>query len=130
LGGANLRSAEIQSPDPNFRWRIVAPAGVQRSTDGGLTWAVVDPFPATTRANAAVALTAGSSPSRDTCWMVGRLGLVLLSIDGATWQRRAFPEQVDLTGVRASDARRASVTTTDGRQFVTADGGATWTVVK
>jgi photosystem II stability/assembly factor-like uncharacterized protein len=95
-----------------------------------MTWAVVDPVPATTRAGAAVALTAGFSPSRDTCWIVGRAGLVLLSSDGATWQRRAFPEPMDLTGVRASDAQHAVVTTTDGRQFVTTDGGVTWALVK
>jgi len=122
-------SVDIQSPDPNYRWRILAPAGVQRSIDGGMTWAVVDPF-ATTRVAAPVALTAGFSPSRDTCWIVGRAGLVLLSTDGTTWQRRALPEQADLNGVRASDAQHAIVTTADSRQFVTTDGGVTWGLVR
>jgi photosystem II stability/assembly factor-like uncharacterized protein len=33
---------------------------------------------------------------------------------------------VNLTAVRASDAKTAVVTTSDGRQFSTTDGGATW----
>ena len=39
----------------------------------------------------------------------------------------AFPENVDLAGVRATDARTAVVTTVDGRAFGTTDGGSTWT---
>ena len=130
----NSRAAplEIRSPDPNYRWRISPPTVVQRSTDGGTTWSIVDPLRAATRADGGTTavLTAGSSPSRDVCWIVGRTGTVLLSTNGATWLRRPFPETVDLTGVRALDARRATVTAVDGRQFATADGGATWGLVK
>ena len=133
-GGANLvvSTLEIRSPDPEYRWRILPPSGIQRSTDGGTTWAVVDPLPAAPRAgNPTLAvLTAGSSPSRDICWIVGRAGAVLLSTNGATWQRRPFPESVDLTSVRASSETNAIVMTADGRQFVTTDGGATWSLVK
>jgi photosystem II stability/assembly factor-like uncharacterized protein len=32
----------------------------------------------------------------------------------------------DLSGVRASDARTATVSTIDGRTFATTDGGQTW----
>lgn len=127
-----VAGVEIQSPDPNYRWRIVPPAAIQRSTDGGTTWSIVDPLRAATRGDASSpnALTAGSSPSRDVCWIVGRAGTVLLSTNGATWQRRPFPENVDLTGVRASTATNAVVTAADGRQFVTIDAGATWNLVK
>jgi putative zinc finger protein len=132
--GENFRTTavEIVSPDPNYRWRILPPSAIQRSTDGGTTWASVDPLRTATPAagGAATMLTAGSSPSRDVCWIVGRAGLVLLSTNGATWQRRPFPENVDLTGIRASSATNAAVTTADGRQFATSDGGATWLVVK
>ncbi len=129
LGAAAL---EIRSADLNYRWRILPPTGIQRSTDGGTTWSVVDPLPAATRAGngTATVLTAGSSPSRDICWIVGRAGVVLLSTNGATWDRRPFSEAVDLTAVRASDARSAIVTAVDGRQFSTVDGGATWVTVK
>jgi photosystem II stability/assembly factor-like uncharacterized protein len=74
--------------------------------------------------------TAGTAPSRNVCWVVGRAGVVLLSIDGATWQTRPLPEATDLIAVRASDAKTASVTTADGRQFSTTDGGATWVLAR
>lgn len=117
--GASAAGLEIMSPEPAFRWRLSAPATIQRSTDGGVTWKPQ-------LAPAGIVLTAGSSPARDVCWIVGRAGAVLLSADGTTWQLRPFPEAVNLTAVRALDAKTAVVTTSDGRQFSTTDGGATW----
>ena len=134
IGGGRAAFAtvpEIRSPQSDYRWRIVPPSGIQRSVDGGVTWLVVDPVPAASAvAGPAIVLTTGSSPSRDVCWVVGRAGIVLLTVDGATWQRRPIPEAVDLSAVRAVDARTATVTTLDGRQFATSDGGATWVLVK
>jgi len=72
------------------------------------------------------ALTAGSSPSPNVCWVVGAGGVVRRSTNGQTWQRIPFPEMTDLSGVQASDARSARVTTADGRSFTTSDGGVTW----
>ena len=109
---------QILSPDPNSRWRIVA-SGVERSTDGGLTWQ-----PQST--GVATPLTAGSAPSPAVCWLVGPGGLVLLSTDGAAWQRASLPEAIDLQSVRASDAANATVTSADGRRFATTDGGKSW----
>jgi hypothetical protein len=43
-----------------------------------------------------------------------------------SWRRVGFPEPIDLTAVRATDARTATVTTVDGRSFATTDGGGTW----
>jgi photosystem II stability/assembly factor-like uncharacterized protein len=50
----------------------------------------------------------------------------LLSIDGRSWRRVTFPETVDLRAVTAADVDNATVTTADGRVFVTVDGGQTW----
>lgn len=71
-------------------------------------------------------LTASAAPSESVCWVVGRGGVVMLTTDGRTWRRVAFPEITDLSAVRATDARTASVTTADGRMFSTSDGGVTW----
>lgn len=71
-------------------------------------------------------VTARSSPSPDVIWTVGRAGVVMLSTDGRTFLRLPFPETVDLAAVTATDERRATVTTADGRVFQTADGGRTW----
>jgi hypothetical protein len=38
--------------------------------------------------------------------------------------------KVDLNGVEAQNGRAASVTTVDGRRYLTADGGSTWTLVR
>jgi len=122
---------EVRSPEARYRWRIVPPGGIQRTTDDGVTWAVVDPAGAArAESRASLTLVAGSSPARDICWLVGRAGVVLVSTDGATWQRRPLPEAVDLTAVRATDAVNAIVTAADGRQFATADGGVTWTPMR
>jgi hypothetical protein len=72
-------------------------------------------------------ITAGSAPSADVCWMAGRSGIVLRSTDHQTWQRVNFPETVDLSAINATDVRTATVVTTDGRTFVTSDGGSSWT---
>jgi hypothetical protein len=109
---------EIVSPDPSVRWRI-AGSVVERSTNGGANWDAVP-------TGVAAVLTAGAAPTITVCWVVGRGGVVLLSTDGRTWRRVAFPEMTDLSAVRAVDARTASVSTADGRIFSTSDGGLTW----
>jgi hypothetical protein len=101
------------------RWRILGGTTVQRSTDGGATWQTQD-----TGVHATI--TSGSSPAPAVCWLVGRAGTVLLSIDGTAWRHVAFPESVDLVQVQAVDARTATVTTSDGRRFSTTDAGVKW----
>jgi len=110
---------EIVSSNPGSRWRIIAGRTVQRSMDGGSTWQDQE-------LGVSVALTAGSSPMPSVCWLVGSGGTVLVTADGRSWRRIAFPEAADLIAVRAADAQSATVTTADGRTFSTTDGGATW----
>jgi photosystem II stability/assembly factor-like uncharacterized protein len=112
------QGVEILSPDPASRWRVSG-STIERSTDAGATWQPQS-LPI------AAAFTAGASPQPSVCWLVGRRGVVLLSTDGNTWRRVAFPEAVDLAGITASSASTASVRTADGRVVTTTDGGASW----
>lgn len=108
---------------PN-RWRFrsgSARATAEVSDSGGREWMGVSVPDGTLPL-----LVAGAAAGGRVCWLVGRRGTVLLTTDGVTFQRVAFPESIDLTLVSAEDARRARVATTDGRAFTTADGGATW----
>ena len=118
LVGTITAANQIVSPNPSIRWRI-AGSVVEHSADGGSSWAAVP-------TGVAAELTAGAAPSTLVCWLVGRGGMVLLTTDGRTWRRVAFPEMTDLSAVRATDARTASVSTADGRIFTTSNGGVTW----
>jgi hypothetical protein len=119
--GGTIGLLQVVSPDPLVRWRLSAAGTVERSTDGGVTWA-------SQQLGTVATIAAGSSPSPTICWLVGRGGAVLLSTDGRTWQRLAFPVESDFVAVRATDARTATITASDGRQFSTLDGGKTWSL--
>ena len=73
-------------------------------------------------------LTAGSATSDKTCWIVGKAGTVLLTIDGGKhWKRISSPALEDLGGIQAMDALHASIWDISKRvTFETADGGVTW----
>ena len=71
-------------------------------------------------------ITAGAAPLGSTCWLVGRDAAVFSTTNGVLFTRVPFPEPVDLIGVRATAALRATVTTADGRTFTTTDGGLSW----
>jgi photosystem II stability/assembly factor-like uncharacterized protein len=116
---AARQDATIVSSDSSTVWRIGAAGTVLRSTDEGTTWE-------TQATGVSARLTAGSAPSQFVCWLVGDGGVVLVTIDGRSWQRLAFPETIDLAAVRAEDDRTATVTATDGRSFTTDDRGQTW----
>jgi photosystem II stability/assembly factor-like uncharacterized protein len=112
---------DISSPDAVHRWRVDANGQVQHSSSGGNTWQPV-------ALDAAGMLAAGSSPTGAVCWLVGRNGVVWITSDGLNFERRSLADPVDLVTVRATDARRATVVASDGRTFVTADGGVNWTL--
>jgi hypothetical protein len=126
MGGAAARGArpnairEVANPASSVtRWRILPSRDLERSTDDGRTWEPVAIDPPSL-------LTDGAAPSRLVCWLVGRAGVVLVTIDASHFTRVAFPEVIDLSTVHAVDALNATVTTSDGRSFETIDGGKTW----
>jgi hypothetical protein len=111
----------IVTPDPQRLWRVIR-GRIQRSTDRGQTWQ-----PQQTAADSL--LRVGAAPTPSICWVVGQHGAVVLSTDGASWRRLAFPDPaVDLVAVQAFDDKSAIVTAADGRRFRTIDAGATWTL--
>jgi hypothetical protein len=110
----------VRSPDPQILWRILSGRYVERSSDAGATWRAQ-----WTSVNAHVV--AGSAPSVETCWLVGRGGIVLLTTDGNRWRALEPPANADFVAVDASDAASATVTSADGRRFGTSDGGKHWT---
>jgi hypothetical protein len=111
------RVLEIRAANPATRWRVTG-TQVERSTDAGSTWTPV--FTGVT------GILAAAAPSDSICWLAGRGGIVLLSTDGTTWRRVTSPDTTDLSAIRATDGRTATVTTADGREFTTTDGGRTW----
>lgn len=110
---------EVASPDPMTRWRVVGAGQVERTTTGGARWERATlPESAT--------LTGGSSPSPSVCWLVGRTGAMYVTTDGLRFIRVPFRERTDFISIQATDARRATVVTIDGRTMRTEDQGATW----
>jgi photosystem II stability/assembly factor-like uncharacterized protein len=73
-------------------------------------------------------LLTGSAPSDKVCWIVGRVGAILLTTDGgAHWTLIASPLSEDLGGIRATDARHATIwNARNTKNFETSDGGLTW----
>jgi hypothetical protein len=122
-GGGAVAGGSARAGSPSttpMRWRVLASGEVDRSTTRGLTWEPVTIDPPR------VTITAGAAPTALVCWLVGRAGIVLLTTDGLHFTRVTIPETTDLASVRATNARLATITTVDGRTFVTTDGGQTW----
>jgi hypothetical protein len=113
-----LRRDEIGSPDPMIRWRLRRRT-VEKSIDGGKSWAAVP-------TGIDAEWTAGAAPSPTAFWIVGRGGMVARSIDGRAFERIPFPELTDLSGVQATDAQNATISSADGHTFTTTDGGRSW----
>ena len=113
----------VAAPGGSVLWRFGAGGRISRSADAGDTWQ--DQVSGVT-----ADLIAGAAPSAAVCWAVGTAGTVLLTTDGERWERRPFPEAVDLVAVAASNTRAATVTTRDGRRFSTSDSGLTWSPIQ
>ena len=109
---------EFAAPDVSRRWRIVNGTRIERSTDGVVWEAAQLPGPRL--------IVAGHAPSTNVAWVVGRAGAIFVTTDGTRFESVPFPETVDLVTVVAIDDRQTSVTTADGRRFVTSDRGASW----
>lgn len=115
----SIGEVTISAPGGIVSWRVGQAGIVEFSSDAGKTW-IVQPSGVTTD------LLAGSAPSEEVCWIVGGSGTILRTTDaGAHWQKIRPPVQDDIRSVNALDARRATVSLTNG-SYQTTDGGGTW----
>ena len=119
----------VAAPGGNIQWRFgplaeegrasLMRARIEKSSDAGKSWTPqVSPI--------TVNLLAGSAPSEKVCWAVGASGTILRTINGEHWEQIPSPTTMDLHSVTARDARHVVVITTEGKTFITSDGGRTW----
>jgi hypothetical protein len=116
------RASLVASPDHRVYWSLQN-SGVIYRTNDRKSW--TPQFSGTT-----ADLLAGMAPSDTVCWAVGRNGTILLSTDGAHWERIKPPTKSDVTGVIAAGKDVATIFTADGRSYSTWDGGSNWQPVK
>jgi hypothetical protein len=126
--GKNITSASgcfrpLLAPGGMVLWQLGAKGQIERSVDGGASWA-------RQRSGVNTELLAGSAPSESVCWIVGRAGTILKTSDGGGhWTKVAWPNAGEITGIQAFDAMHATVYGGTGdipERFATNDGGATW----
>jgi photosystem II stability/assembly factor-like uncharacterized protein len=112
----------IVAPIDQYSWRVWPGGKIEYSFDNSRTWE-------SQKSGVTDDLTGGSATSGKVCWVVGRAGTVLLTVDrGKHWKKLATPIKEDVAGVFAQDAKRASIWTASHKQsFETNDGGVTWT---
>ena len=71
-----------------------------------------------------------AAPDAASRWRIlDRTRIERSSDSGTTWKAVSFPERTNLTAIRALSTLAAIVTTADGRQFRTDDGGGSWTLI-
>jgi hypothetical protein len=115
---AKPRVQSVASPDGSVVWHFGS-QGIILMSENSVPERVVD--------RTAGELVAGSAPSNDVCWIVGKSGAILRTLDrGAHWQSIKPPVDADFTAISASDSNNATVTASNGRRYLTRDGGISW----
>jgi hypothetical protein len=115
----SIGEVTISAPGARVSWQVGQGGVIEYSPDSGKTWA-------SQLSGVTTDLLGGSAPSEKVCWIVGGAGTILRTTDaGAHWQKLRAPEQEDIRSIAALDARRATVSVTNG-SYQTTDGGATW----
>jgi hypothetical protein len=113
------RVNQVSSPDGSVVWQFGAGGAIKRSGNSS-PWLAM-------RSGVTTDLLAASAPSNDVCWMVGKSGTIVRTLDGgAQWQIVKPPSLDNFTAITATDSNNATVITADGQRYVTRDGGVTW----
>ncbi len=109
----------IQTPDADVAYRIADKGFIEHTEDGGATWhgQLLNP---------AAEFTAGSAPAPSICWLVGRAGVIFLTVDGKNWRKLPSPSTDDFVAIVAKSARSATVTVTEEEKWSTRNAGKTW----
>lgn len=130
-GSAQLKNPQyplhttVAAPRGVTQWRMQPGGLIERSTDAGKTWSPQS-------SGVTAELLAGSAPSESVCWLVGRGGTILRTIDGgAHWKKIVAPFPGDIRGIEAADALHATILAGDPpARFLTGDGGVGWAPVQ
>jgi hypothetical protein len=114
----------ITAPGGDILWRTGRAGRIETSKDRGAHWKKQ-------KSHVKVDLSSGSAPAAEVCWIVGGAGTILRTTDGgAHWKKVASPISGEIAGIGAADAQHATVwDATRSSNFVTADGGITWSPV-
>ena len=110
--------AMISPPDRSTGWQVGKNGMIMRRDPDGRTHPQ--------RSGVSTDLTAGAAPSSTVCWIVGRSGTIIRTIDGEHWELLASPTGDNLVAVASDSADHALVTTASGQNFATSDGGTSW----
>ena len=110
---------QISSPDGSVLWRFGNDGAIFRSGNSS-PWLAM-------HSGVTADLLAASAPSNDVCWMTGKSGTIVRTLDGgAHWQTLKPPSRDDFTTIGANDSNNATVIAANGKRFITHDGGVSW----
>jgi hypothetical protein len=124
---AGVVELHLEAPSGKTAWRAGLGGKIEHSPDAEQTW-IVQTSPSQQDWLAGVAV------SDTVCWLTGRNGSIARTMDGEHWVLVASPAVVDgasgqlpdWTGVTASSALAATVTSSGNLRYTTVDGGRTW----
>ncbi len=95
---------------------------IDRSTDGGQSWT-------NEHAGLSDQILVTLCPTATACWLGADNGAVLVRTADGQWVRRVVPPPAAaVRRIVALDNQHATVELSDGRRYMTANGGITWTV--
>jgi hypothetical protein len=108
----------VHAPDARVKWRVMA-SRIERSVDGGLTWAAES-------SPAAADLKMGAAPSAGVCWLASPAGQVLRRAETGVWTDVSPAPRVAVATLAVSNAASAVIASPDGTRLRTTDAGRTW----
>ncbi len=120
--GARMRAVARQESATGSVLVRTTSGRIDRSTDGGVSW-ISEHGDVTDRIQVTLC------PTVTACWLGAENGAVYVRNANGQWTRRIVPAPAaTVQRIVAVDNQHATVELSDGRRYVTTDGGATWTI--